>query len=154
MPHGLTSGLPKDYLRSCLLLLLREGEAHGYELIESVAVFGFDTSDPGALYRGLRRLESDGLVRSDWQPSGAGPPRRIYELTDAGVAELDQRAGQLAEAARRVDGFLDRYLKARRLPKSSPKRRAMVGRITAHRAAADGREPLAPRAPSAVPPTR
>ncbi len=67
MPHALSSGLPKDFLRPCLLLLLREREAHGYELLESVAAFGFDHSDPGALYKTLRRLEHDGLVQSDWE---------------------------------------------------------------------------------------
>ena len=63
MPHALSSGLPKDFLRPCLLLLLREGDAHGYQLADSLEAFGFDHSDPGALYRALRRLESDGLVR-------------------------------------------------------------------------------------------
>lgn len=33
LPHALSAGLPKDFLRPCLLLL-REGEAHGYELAE------------------------------------------------------------------------------------------------------------------------
>ncbi len=139
MPHALSSGLPKDFLRPCLLLLLREGEAHGYELLESVCTFGFDHSDPGALYRSLRRLENDGLVQSGWRESASGPRKRVYSLTDAGVAELDHRASDLAEGERRIDAFLSRYLQARRLPTGSAKRRAVTGRMAAHRAAADGR---------------
>ncbi len=142
MPHALGSGLPKDFLRPCLLLLLREREAHGYELLELIDVFGFDHSDPGALYRALRRLESDGLVQSRWRPSDTGPPKRVYGLTAAGVEELDRRAADLAEGERRIDTFLDRYLRARRLPAQSARRRAIIGRYTAHRAATRSRPPF------------
>lgn len=135
MPHALSSGLPKDFLRPCLLLLLREADAHGYELAERLGVFGFDHSDPGALYRALRRLEDEGLVGSEWEPSASGPPKRVYALTEAGVEELDQRASDLAEGERRIDSFLDRYLKARRMPPNR-RRRALNGRLAAHREAA------------------
>lgn len=146
MPHPLSSGLPKDFLRPCLLLLLREHEAHGYELMEAIDAFGFDHSDPGALYRTLRRLESDGLVSSRWAPSETGPAKRVYGLTDAGLEELDRRATDIAEGERRVDAFLDRYLRVRRLPASSPRSRAVIGRFTAHRNAARSRPPLGPDA--------
>ncbi len=140
MPHAVSSGLPKDFLRPCLLLLLREdGEAHGYELLESVCAFGFDRSDPGALYRSLRRLEKEGLVQSGWRDSATGPRKRVYSLTEGGIAELDRRASDLADGERRIDSFLSRYLRARRLPSGSPTRRAVTGRMAAHRAAAEGR---------------
>jgi poly-beta-hydroxybutyrate-responsive repressor len=142
LPHALSSGLPKDFLRPCLLLLLREGDAHGYELLEPVSAFGFDHSDPGALYRALRRLESDGLVRSVWEASESGPKRRVYGLTDVGVEELDRLATDLAEGERRIDAFLDRYLRARRLPDGHRRRRAVTGRLAAHRVAVRDREPL------------
>lgn len=146
MPHALSSGLPKDFLRPCLLLLLREGDAHGYQLREQLGTFGFDQSDPGSLYRALRRLETDRLVTSSWEPSGTGPPKRVYGLSETGVAELDRRATALAEGERRIDAFLDRYLRARRLAVTSPKRRGLTGRMAAHRAAARERERLPPPA--------
>ncbi len=136
MPHALSMGLPKDFLRPCLLLLLREGEAHGYDLADRLGTFGFDHSDPGALYRALRRLEADGLVISAWARSASGPRKRVYSLSEAGVEELDHRAADLAEGERRIDAFLDRYLKARRLPRASRRGRALVGRLAAHREAA------------------
>ena len=101
--------LPKNFLRPCLLLLLREQPAHGYELLERLRPFGFDRDDPGALYRALRALERDGLVRSAWEPSSAGPERRIYELTRAGMEELHRRAKSLAATRDVVDVFLTRY---------------------------------------------
>ena len=36
-PQG---GLPKNFLRPCLLLLLSEGQAHGYDLLVRLADFG------------------------------------------------------------------------------------------------------------------
>jgi len=101
--------LPKNFLRPCLLLLLREQQAHGYELLERLRPFGFEGSDPGGLYRSLRKLEGEGLVRSAWEPSSFGPARRIYEITRAGMEDLHDRAKGLAEARGTLDTFLGRY---------------------------------------------
>jgi PadR family transcriptional regulator PadR len=101
--------LPKNFLRPCLLLLLREQPAHGYELLERLRAFGFRGADPGGLYRTLRKLEDEGLVRSAWHQSDAGPQRRIYELSRAGMEELHRKAKALAEASRTLDAFLSRY---------------------------------------------
>ena len=84
MPTETDPLLPKGFLRPCLLLLLRAERAHGYDLLERVQSLGIDGSDPGGLYRALRSLEREKLVRSFWEPSGTGPDRRIYVITRAG----------------------------------------------------------------------
>lgn len=101
--------LPKSFLRPCLLLLLREQPAHGYELLDRLRQLGFAGDDPGGLYRALRTLEGDGLVYSAWQSSRAGPDRRIYELTRAGMEELHRRSKALVRARATLDVFLSRY---------------------------------------------
>ncbi len=101
--------LPKSFLRPCLLLLLREQPAHGYELLERLRPLGFAGDDPGGLYRALRALERDGLVHSAWEPSANGPARRIYELTRAGMEELHRRSKSLVRARSTLDVFLSRY---------------------------------------------
>ena len=101
--------LPRTFLRPCLLLLLREQRAHGYELLERLTSFGFTRSDPGGVYRALRALEEEGLVHSAWEPSSGGPDRRIYELTRSGMEELHRRAKALARTNEAVDVFLSRY---------------------------------------------
>lgn len=106
---GGVSVLPRNFLRPCLLLLLREEPAHGYELLERLRTFGFDRTDPGGLYRALRALEEDGFVHSAWEPSSAGPDRRIYQLTRAGMEELHSRAKALDCARDTLDVFLSRY---------------------------------------------
>lgn len=101
--------LPRNFLRPCLLLLLREQPSHGYELLERLRQLGFDRDDPGGLYRTLRGLEREDLVRSAWEPSREGPDRRIYELTRAGTEELHRQATSLAATDALLGVFLSRY---------------------------------------------
>ena len=107
MPTELS--LPRGYLRPCLLLLLREQPAHGYELLERLTSLGFAGDDPGGLYRALRGLERDRLVASTWEPSAAGPDRRSYRLTRAGMEELHRRAKELDRLRDTLGVFLSRY---------------------------------------------
>ena len=101
--------LPRNFLRPCILLLLREEPAHGYDLLERLRPLGFIRDDPGRLYRALRALEEEKLVRSAWEPSGTGPDRRIYQLTRKGVEELHVASKSLAHTREKLGFFLSRY---------------------------------------------
>lgn len=102
--------LPRNFLRPCVLLLLRESPAHGYDLLERLRAFGFSGSDPGGLYRTLRALEEEGLVRSGWAASASGgPDRRVYEIARAGMEHLHQHVLGLEETRRVLDSLLSRY---------------------------------------------
>lgn len=101
--------LPKNFLRPCLLLLLRERPSHGYDLHERLRPLGFNRDDPGRLYRALRSLENDGLVRSVWEKSSSGPDRRTYELTRAGTEHLHDAADALSTTNAILGVFLTRY---------------------------------------------
>jgi PadR family transcriptional regulator PadR len=93
-----------------LLLLLRERAAHGYELLDALPPLTGETRvDMGNLYRVLRALEEDGLVRSEWQADAPGPARRTYELTAPGRRLLDEWASALHRSRERIDAFLERY---------------------------------------------
>jgi PadR family transcriptional regulator PadR len=92
-----------------VLLLLRERPAHGYELLEQLPELTGERVDMGNLYRFLRLLEAERLVRSEWDDAAPGPSKRIYELTDEGQALLDQWASALRDAQARTDRFLTRY---------------------------------------------
>jgi len=64
------------------------GHRHGFDIVD---VTGFPT---GTVYPALRRLERDGLVRSQWEAERTAtregrPARRYYELTATGVKALD-----------------------------------------------------------------
>lgn len=106
--HPSDGNQPKRFLQPCLLLLIAECPGHGYDLLDRLAAFGF-ARDPGGLYRTLRSLEREELVRSEWQLSLAGPGRRRYELTPVGHARLRSAAVALEEMSQLVDLYLERY---------------------------------------------
>ena len=101
------------FAEPAVLLLLRERSAHGYELLEQLPELTGERVDMGNLYRFLRLLESEGIVRSDWDDQAPGPSKRIYELTGEGRALLDQWAGALRDAQARIDDFLTRFRERR-----------------------------------------
>ena len=92
-----------------MLLLLREQPVHGYELLEQLPELTGERADMGNLYRFLRVLEAEGIVRSEWDDEAPGPTKRVYELTGEGRALLDQWASALEDAQTRIGGFLARY---------------------------------------------
>jgi poly-beta-hydroxybutyrate-responsive repressor len=92
-----------------LLLLLAEGTSHGYELLDQVTALGLDRVDPGGLYRCLRAMDEEGLVRSTWAPSTSGPARRTYELTDEGRGWLHVVVGSLGQVVRSLETYRRRY---------------------------------------------
>lgn len=98
-----------DYLRSCVLLLLTEGAKHGYELLAEMPERGYGDVDAGGLYRTLRGMEDEGLVSSHWDVGDAGPARRIYAVTDHGMAELADSAVAVRHMRRRLNRFLQTY---------------------------------------------
>jgi len=110
-------GLPRNYLRPCLLLLLAEGTSHGYELLDQISAFGLDRVDPGGLYRCLRAMDEEGLVRSTWAPSTAGPARRTYSLTREGADWLYTIADALHTTSQALAVYQQRY---RQLPHHTP----------------------------------
>lgn len=109
VPEEGSVGLPRNYLRPCLLLLLAEGTSHGYELLDQVTALGLDRVDPGGLYRCLRAMDEEGLVRSTWSPSTSGPARRTYELTDEGRGWLHVVVGSLGQVVRSLETYRRRY---------------------------------------------
>jgi PadR family transcriptional regulator len=99
------------FVEPSLLLLLRERPMHGYELLERMPeLAGEDVRvDVGNLYRILRSLEEEEIVRSEWSADLPGPAKRTYELTEAGRRLLDRWAEALEQAQGIIAGFLRRY---------------------------------------------
>lgn len=107
--QGLPFGSRGEFLRACALLVLAEGDHHGYELVTEIAERGYDDPDPAGLYRALRDMEDDGLVTSSWELGDHGPARRIYAITDQGLAALDESATAVRAALRQLDRMLRHY---------------------------------------------
>ena len=103
------------WLEPFLLLLVAEGEAHGYALIGRLNELGVapEGVDVGMAYRTLRELETDGLVLSEWVAE-SGAPRREYQLTGQGRAAVGEWASLMCERRRLIDDFLAREARLER----------------------------------------
>jgi len=99
----------RSFLQPQLLLLLLQKPAHGYDLMERLAQAEESSADPGLLYRTLRQLEVDGLVRSSWDTGGTGPARRLYEVTPEGIEYLHAWAVTIRKLRQQLDQFLTDY---------------------------------------------
>jgi PadR family transcriptional regulator PadR len=100
----------RGFVQPRLLLQLVKKPAHGYELMEALSAAADDPApDPGTLYRTLRALEEDELVRSAWETGESGPARRVYELTDQGVEFLHAWAVSIRGTRAQLDRFLAGY---------------------------------------------
>jgi len=99
------------FVQPCLLLLLHQQPSHGYDLIERLGQFGLGESivDSSMVYRYLREMEAEGLVISDWDTEGTGPPRRVYRLTPQGDEYLARWVAGLQETKRILESFLGTY---------------------------------------------
>ena len=104
------------FIEPALLLLLAEGPRHGYDLLEHLSQVTADDrgADLGNLYRVLRALEDEGLVRSEWHAEIPGPAKRVYELTDAGRELLAVWVDALRRTGTEIADFLERYEKGER----------------------------------------
>ncbi len=99
------------FVEPCLLMLLHDSEAHGYELLEGLKQFGFEQNpvDSSTVYRFLRNLEDRGFVTSRWDTGSAGPARRLYQITKKGDSYLAWWVEDLRETDRMLHDFLKVY---------------------------------------------
>ena len=81
----------KGNLDGMLLAVLSSGPLHGYAIVESLR----ERSDgkvvlpSGTVYPALHRLETSGLVNSEWETAN-GRRRRVYQITTEGERSLNE----------------------------------------------------------------
>jgi|SRR5437764_4888805 len=107
--NSTTEAWSRNWLVPVLLLMLREWSSYGYELMEKMAAFGFNTMNAGTFYRTLRQMEKDGMVSSSWDTSEGGPARRVYSITKAGEEYLKFWADSLNQYQKMMDMFFNLY---------------------------------------------
>ena len=100
------SQLLKGTLEGCVLAVIRQAPAYGYEIAQKLAAYGFGQIAEGTIYPLLLRLEKNGAVHSETRPSPLGPSRKYYSLTQAGEQALGDFMASYAELSRAVDRLL------------------------------------------------
>ncbi|GGU84895.1 PadR family transcriptional regulator [Streptomyces albospinus] len=78
-------------LRHAVLAALLDEELSGYQLAKAfdLGVANFWHAQPQQLYAELTRLEKDGLVAGREVVQDTRPNKRLFQVTDAGLAELE-----------------------------------------------------------------
>jgi PadR family transcriptional regulator PadR len=98
--------LVKGSIVPVILALVRERPMYGYEMVKQVnaRTGGRLEWREGTLYPALHKLESEGLVRSEWRdaPTSDGGEatarqRKYYAITRKGRSELARRASEWQE---------------------------------------------------------
>jgi len=108
---GISRELKRGALEVIVLHLLAAGEAYGYEIATKISVGSdgeLEVTD-GTLYPVLYRLERAGFVSVRWETPERGVPRKYYQLTTEGGAELERLAAEWTSFARAMDKLLARH---------------------------------------------
>jgi PadR family transcriptional regulator, regulatory protein PadR len=80
-------------------------EKYGYTLRSELGSQGIEI-DEGALYPMLRRLETQGLLTSEWRED-AKRQKRFYKLSADGAEALEQLAGEWRAMNRALEQILE-----------------------------------------------
>lgn len=104
-------GKHNRHIPAFLLLFLAQGDAHGGALWTQISdMMPADWEvDSGAIYRVLRELEERGCVNSYWNTDDAGPAKRVYHITQAGLDELTLWYEDIQLRNRNLEYFLSEY---------------------------------------------
>lgn len=77
---------------------------YGYSLRQALASAGMSIEE-GTLYPLLRRLESMGLLASEWRIED-GPPRRYYTLSPQGLRHYQDLSASWSDLVKTVNGLI------------------------------------------------
>lgn len=77
-----------SHTAAMILQAIHSGSIYGFSIMEGTGL------PSGTVYPAMRRLERDGLIRSEWEKQSIAdkeqrPPRKYYHLTRAGHVTLE-----------------------------------------------------------------
>jgi PadR family transcriptional regulator PadR len=104
-----TPDLLRGHTEGLLLSLINAlNGAYGYRLIKEVELRsrGLLLFKEGTIYPTLRRLESEGLIKGEWQTTPAERKRRFYVITEKGKEALQKDIATWQEFTRTVNLIL------------------------------------------------
>jgi DNA-binding PadR family transcriptional regulator len=77
-----------SHTAAMVLQAIQAGDGYGFSVMEMTGL------PSGTVYPAMRRMERDGLIRSQWEKQSIAdteqrPPRKYYRLTKSGEATLE-----------------------------------------------------------------
>ena len=103
--HKMRLELRRGVLVLAVLAALRE-EHYGYSLRKTLVAKGIDI-DEGTLYPMIRRLESHGLLISEWRMESARK-KRFYRLSQEGLNILDELENEWQTISHSLNDLLEK----------------------------------------------
>lgn len=112
-------------MKYVILRLLRDKPMHGYEVMKELEEHtqGCYKPSPGTVYPTLQWLEDEGLVSGE-EVEG----KKVYSITDAGRAFLNEHKGTVEDIFDRVDEMIDNLVRDP-MPEVTRQVGRLVGRI-------------------------
>jgi PadR family transcriptional regulator len=105
--EGRRSQLLRGVLDLCLLALMEEGPAYGYEMTKRLRGRGLSIVGEGSIYPLLGRLEREGLVETYRDDNEGGRVRKYYRPSDEGRRVLAAGVAEWRAARDALDGVLN-----------------------------------------------
>ena len=102
--NGLVQELRRGTIVMGVLSQLREPR-YGYALVQRLNDAGMQ-AEAGTLYPLLRRLEKQGLLKSEWETGGA-KPRKYYVITEMGSGVYERLLTQWNELTQTIARMTD-----------------------------------------------
>jgi PadR family transcriptional regulator len=81
------TAIRRGLLEFLILKIVAADKVYVADILRRLSDTDFATQE-GTLYPLLSKMRRDGLVDYEWQESGAGPPRKYYNLTAKGKLQL------------------------------------------------------------------
>ncbi len=104
--EGRQPQLLRGVLDLCLLAIMEEEPAYGYELTKRLRDRGLSMVGGGSIYPLLGRLERSGLVETTRAAGEGGPPRKYYSPSAAGRRALTSGVAEWRATRDAVDALL------------------------------------------------
>lgn len=100
------SQLRKGVLELAVLALVAREARYGSQIVDELAARPALAITAGTVYPLLARLARAGLVRTTWQESPVGPPRKYYALTSSGRGQLAAMAAAFGDISSALNDLL------------------------------------------------
>jgi PadR family transcriptional regulator PadR len=104
---GRHTQLLRGVLDLCLLAVVDDGPAYGYEMTKRLRARGLSIVGDGSVYPLLGRLERDGLVETYRAASNGGPPRKYYRTSPDGRRMLADGVSEWRATRDAIDTVLN-----------------------------------------------
>ena len=100
--------LRRGLVELCVLAVLRDGEAYGYQIVEKLKEHADLDFAESTVYPVLARLHRDKFLSERRVRSELGPPRRYFSLTTSGKRRLAEMVLQWNEVSDRVVQLIEK----------------------------------------------